>query len=381
MDYIVGNALRLVRRPVEIEPDEKYREIGIRSFGRGIFHKPPILGESLGRKRVFEIRPGELVFSNVFAWEGAVAISTRNEKGMIGSHRYMTYRVNREIADLEFLNYYFQSEAGLETIRLASPGSAGRNKTLGIEAFAAQTLSLPTVPEQKRIANLLDRAHARTIQLAASTDSRKNAISRVLPAAIDAVIEGHDSSSGEISSLASIVNDTVRPGDDARGAGEFVGLEHIAPHIGLKLSSRSVGDETGRKFRFEKGDVLYGYLRPYQNKVWQASHTGLCSVEQFVLRCDNPDYARYLSYVLRGRNVLEQTGTLTNNLQLPRLSSKALLGLEVPIVRPKSLKRALPLLDKLNADVVRAWQLARRANKLTSSIWPATLNAAFNGEL
>jgi type I restriction enzyme, S subunit len=107
----------------------------------------------------------------------------------------------------------------------------------------------------------------------------------------------------------------------------------------------------------------------------------LCSVEQFVLRCAEPDRARYLSYVLRGRAVLEKARALTNNLQLPRLSSKALLALEIPIIRPDNMERTLQMLDKLNTDLVRAWELARRSEMLASSIWPATLNAAFNSQL
>src|SRR5205823_11936776 len=61
-----------------------YVEIGVRSFGRGIFHKAPVTGASLGNKRVLEIRPGDLVFNNVFAWEGAVALAGPAEAGTIG---------------------------------------------------------------------------------------------------------------------------------------------------------------------------------------------------------------------------------------------------------------------------------------------------------
>ncbi|TFV32009.1 hypothetical protein E4K10_13570 [Streptomyces sp. T1317-0309] len=65
--------LEFERIPVEIEPDLKYIQIGIRSFGRGIFHRDATLGSDLGRLRYFEIRPERLVFSNIMAWEGAIA--------------------------------------------------------------------------------------------------------------------------------------------------------------------------------------------------------------------------------------------------------------------------------------------------------------------
>ena len=35
----LGELLRLERRPVKVEPEMRYQEIGIYCFGRGIFHK------------------------------------------------------------------------------------------------------------------------------------------------------------------------------------------------------------------------------------------------------------------------------------------------------------------------------------------------------
>lgn len=61
----VGEVLRLERREVAIDVSAEYEEIGVRSFGKGIFHKEPVDGASLGTKRVFRIEPGDLVISNV----------------------------------------------------------------------------------------------------------------------------------------------------------------------------------------------------------------------------------------------------------------------------------------------------------------------------
>jgi hypothetical protein len=57
---------------------ERFRGMGnalIRSFGKGTFHKPPLSGSDVGTKRLYRIEPGDLLFSNVFAWEGAIAIA------------------------------------------------------------------------------------------------------------------------------------------------------------------------------------------------------------------------------------------------------------------------------------------------------------------
>ncbi len=147
----LGEILQLQRRWIKLNPTQMYTEIGIRSFGKGIFHKTPVLGASLGNKRVLEIHPGDIVFSNVFAWEGAVAVASQAEAGKIGSHRFVTYTPISDKCDLEYLRLFFCSEAGLEVLRRVSPGSAGRNRTLNIAQFAKQLIPLPPLEEQQRI--------------------------------------------------------------------------------------------------------------------------------------------------------------------------------------------------------------------------------------
>ena len=153
----VGDILELHRRQIEVDPVATYEEIGVRSFGRGIFHKDPVHGIDLGKKRVFEIHPGDLVFNNVFAWEGAVALAGDAESNRIGSHRFMTYRPRDAEVSTSYLRYYFTSEKGVELLGMASPGSAGRNRTLAIDRFEAIEIPLPSIREQLQAAAHLDR--------------------------------------------------------------------------------------------------------------------------------------------------------------------------------------------------------------------------------
>ena len=95
--------------------DEVYQEIGVRSFGKGLFIKEPVLGAELGDKRVFEIRAGDFIVSNVFAWEGAVGVAGQEHEGMIGSHRFMTWTPLHDI-NVDYLRHYLGSEAGVASL-------------------------------------------------------------------------------------------------------------------------------------------------------------------------------------------------------------------------------------------------------------------------
>lgn len=152
----VGDVLTSQRHSVEPAPAQAYREIGIRSHGKGIFHKPAVTGEDLGDKRVFRVVPDCLVLNIVFAWEGAVAVTSANESGMIASHRFPMFAPARpDVVDVEFLRRYFLTKHGTKLLGDVSPGGAGRNRTLNQSSFASLTLPLPPLPEQKKIAAIL----------------------------------------------------------------------------------------------------------------------------------------------------------------------------------------------------------------------------------
>ncbi|KLE05814.1 type I restriction endonuclease subunit S [Aliarcobacter butzleri L353] len=91
----------------------------------------------------------------VFAWEQAIGKTTKNEIGMIASHRFPMYKPQANKLDLDYLVYLFKSKRGKYLLELASPGGAGRNKTLGQGEFAELEIALPPFKEQQKIANIL----------------------------------------------------------------------------------------------------------------------------------------------------------------------------------------------------------------------------------
>lgn len=66
------------------------------------------------------------------------------------------YRPNVDRCDLKFLLAFFKTPHGKMLLELASPGGAGRNKTLGQKEFERLKVPLPPLGEQKRIAGLLE---------------------------------------------------------------------------------------------------------------------------------------------------------------------------------------------------------------------------------
>lgn len=92
----------------------------------------------------------------MFAWEQAISKTTKTELGMIASHRFPMYKPKDGVLDLDYLLYFFQSPYGKHLLGLASPGGAGRNKTLGQETFRKLSIKLPPIEEQRKIGILLN---------------------------------------------------------------------------------------------------------------------------------------------------------------------------------------------------------------------------------
>lgn len=176
----------LVRRPVEIDLDASYPELGVRSFGRGTFHKPDLPGAEVGNKKLFRICAGDLLFNIVFAWEGAVAVAQPEDEGRVGSHRFLSCVPAPETATVEFLRFYFSTPEGLQKLGEASPGGAGRNRTLGLKKLESLQVPVPPILRQHWFDGLQAKAReARAIRASTAQD-----VEALIPAMLHEIFDG-----------------------------------------------------------------------------------------------------------------------------------------------------------------------------------------------
>jgi type I restriction enzyme S subunit len=192
-DAIAGAPLRPmaevappVRRPVEIDIETRYREVGARSFGKGLFAKPDFDGAEATWQKPVWIKAGDLVLSNIKAWEGAIAIARDEHDGCIASHRYITCIPDPEQATAGFLVYYLLSDDGLGKVGLASPGTADRNRTLSLGNLAKIEVPTPPLATQQSF----DRLQAEIAALKAKHSAIREANAALLPATLERVFAG-----------------------------------------------------------------------------------------------------------------------------------------------------------------------------------------------
>lgn len=116
------------------------------------------------------------------------------------------------------------------------------------------------------------------------------------------------------------------------------------------LERRSESD----KNVFRKGDVLYGKLRPYLNKVAVADRDGVCTTEILPLRVYGGISAKYVQLALRSTYFLEYVNSKSYGMKMPRLGTAD--GRHAPF--------PLPPLAEQHRIVVRVEELMKLCDAL-----------------
>ncbi|RKH91906.1 restriction endonuclease subunit S [Corallococcus sp. AB045] len=179
----------LVSRPVTRARGASYIRLGLRNRGRGIFHKPPQLGEHLGDSEFFWVEPGDLIISGQFAWEGAVAIATEADGGTVVSHRYPVLRARPKAALTPYLWALLRSGYGELLLDVNSRGAAGRNRPLNHRALGKEKIPVPPLEEQQRIAEFVaaeaDARRSVEREIAAVQEYRARLIADIVTGQLD----------------------------------------------------------------------------------------------------------------------------------------------------------------------------------------------------
>lgn len=173
----------LVRRQVVIDPEKGYTELGVRSFYKGAFHRRTVLGSDFSWQDLYRIQTGDLIFSNIMAWEQAIAVALPEDDGCVGNHRMLTCEANADLAFPGFLWYYFTTEEGFAKIYAASPGTAARNRTMTAPALMSIKVPTPPLPIQQTF----DRLQAEIAALKAKHSAIREANVALLPATLERV--------------------------------------------------------------------------------------------------------------------------------------------------------------------------------------------------
>lgn len=160
----------------------------------------------------------------------------------------------------------------------------------------------------------------------------------------------------------------------------YIGLEHMKKGGGIGSIATTVGLKSN-KVSFNKGDILYGKLRPYLNKHAVVDFDGIASTDIVVFHPNASMNSWLFDYYLNLPLVINYVVERSKGINLPRVSPGDLGVLPIPLAPLPEQQRIVALIDSLFGKLDRAKEFAQNALDSFENRKSAILHKAFTGEL
>jgi type I restriction enzyme S subunit len=160
----------------------------------------------------------------------------------------------------------------------------------------------------------------------------------------------------------------------------FIGMENIEAHTMRLLGTVPAGEMKSSAEYFEPGDVMYGRLRPYLNKVYCPKFEGLCSSEFIVFRKTPRLKSEYLQYFLNSWDFVTFASHL-NTGDRPRVNFDQLADHPFPLAPLPEQQRIVTEIEKQFTRLEAGVAALKRAQANLKQYKAAVLKAACEGKL
>ena len=157
-------------------------------------------------------------------------------------------------------------------------------------------------------------------------------------------------------------------------------MDHVESHSTMILGSHPASAMKSNAANFRAGDVLYGRLRPYLNKVAQPNFDGLASAEFIVFPDTVLIRSRFLKYRLNSADFVSYASHL-NEGDRPRVSFDQIGEFEILLPPPLEQHRIVAKIEELFSELDRGVKSLEKARKQLKVYRQAVLKHAFEGKL
>ncbi len=301
--------------------------------------------------RRVEPRAGDIVFTYE-ATLNRYAIIPEGFRGCLG-RRLALIRPNPERVNTKFLFYYFFGEEWRQTIATRTIHGATVDRVPIID-FPNFEISLPPLDVQRRIASILScyddliENNTRRIQILeemARGIYREWFVEKRFPKhaqyANGELPEGWQEK--KLGEVAREVRRTVQPNQVETNT-PYIGLEHM-PRRSIALAEWGDAEQvTSTKMQFQRGEILFGKIRPYFHKVGVALIDGICSSDIIVIAPNAPEYFALTLMCVSSDEFVQHATQTSQGTKMPRANWGLLT--KYPILIPAS-----PLFEQFNQTI------------------------------
>jgi type I restriction enzyme M protein len=134
--------LRRIRVEAEVNAEQRYKQITVKLYGKGVIERGELLGKEIKTRPQFVSHAGDLIMSRIDARHGAFGIIPSYLDGALVTQDFPMFRIDPERIEPEYLALVLKSEEFTEICKRASRGTTNR-KRLNEALLLQETIPLP----------------------------------------------------------------------------------------------------------------------------------------------------------------------------------------------------------------------------------------------
>jgi type I restriction enzyme, S subunit len=161
---------------------------------------------------------------------------------------------------------------------------------------------------------------------------------------------------------------------------KFIGMEQIEAHTMRLLGTVPAASMKSGANTFQSGDVLYGRLRAYLNKVYQPDFGGLCSGEFIVMPETCAVLGKFLKYRLNSGDFVRSASRI-NTGDRPRVDFEQIKVFNLLLPPRPEQERIADALDELFSELDAGVAALERVREKLKLYRASVLKAAVEGAL
>ncbi len=162
----------------------------------------------------------------------------------------------------------------------------------------------------------------------------------------------------------------------AEPEGIYIGLDSIEPHSMSVTRPHTCKEFESSGVRAQEGDILYGRLRPYLNKVTVAKSKAIASGKFIVLEARTGILPDYLCYAMHSREFVQYACRQTTG-DRPRVKFEQITAYTIPVPSLPEQRAIVAKIEALFSELERGCASLEAARARLKTYRRAVLKAAF----
>lgn len=363
----LGEFLR-PRMGSEVELASVYPIAGVYGFGRGLLLRDSIIGAQTGYRSLTRLSTGDVVYSKLKAFEGAIACAHQEADGFYVSPEFPVFEVDPAVS-WRYLEHVLQSPEFSKRLASASTGLGARRERVHPSRFLELPVPLPSLPDQDRIAAHLSALGRTGPTVGPSMDTLQEILIASAASGVGRLPIGELMSSSR--QWIDIDDGVIYKAIGVRGFGRGMIRYPAAPAEELSKL---------RYYPLEPGALIVSNIKAWEGAVCMAENADagrIASIRflQYVPTSDVISTAWVEQYLLSMEGIASMSAASPGSADRNRtLSMAAFEAIEIPVPEPRVQHAVVSVAHARRR--VQAQQVHR--DRLAAAILPAARNEIFS---